>query len=242
MIKQTCNKTANSKISLFILSAFFHLLIFLPVSAACSYRIIGDLNNDCRIDMQDYAIIAMNWMVDCNVNPLDTACIPKQLEAGNIIITEIMANPARVYDSNGEWFEIYNATSHDIDVQGLEIADSGSNYFVITQSLVISAGSRLVLGRNGKTSENGGVDVDYVYTNFSLVNSGDSIIISQGGVIIDQVNYNSTWPLVVGKSISLDRYHHDGTSNDSAANWCAAQSVYGLGDYGTPGIINDICR
>ena len=29
-----------------------------PVHAACDYQLAGDLNNDCRVDLQDFAFLA----------------------------------------------------------------------------------------------------------------------------------------------------------------------------------------
>jgi hypothetical protein len=43
----------------------------------CSYTMVGDLNDDCKVDLFDFAMMAGNWLIDCNMNPLDPACIPK---------------------------------------------------------------------------------------------------------------------------------------------------------------------
>ena len=43
----------------------------------CLYRLAGDLNDDCRVDFLDDAIIAENWLIDCNLDPDNPACIPK---------------------------------------------------------------------------------------------------------------------------------------------------------------------
>jgi hypothetical protein len=37
----------------------------------------GDLNNDCKVDFSDLAIMASHWLIDCDLNPSDPACIPK---------------------------------------------------------------------------------------------------------------------------------------------------------------------
>jgi len=41
----------------------------------CPYKLIGDLNNDCRVNLADVAIMACNWLIDCNVTPEDPACL-----------------------------------------------------------------------------------------------------------------------------------------------------------------------
>ena len=44
-------------------------------------------------------------------NPLQAAA------PGEVIVNEIMQNPAAVGDSAGEWFELYNTTGADIDIK-----------------------------------------------------------------------------------------------------------------------------
>jgi hypothetical protein len=51
--------------------------VAVPAQAPCAYRLAGDLNDDCRVTLADLAILAANWLADCNGIPLDSACIPK---------------------------------------------------------------------------------------------------------------------------------------------------------------------
>jgi probable HAF family extracellular repeat protein len=41
----------------------------------CLYRLAGDLNNDCRVDFADFAVMAENWLVDCVLDPTNPACV-----------------------------------------------------------------------------------------------------------------------------------------------------------------------
>jgi hypothetical protein len=169
-------------------------------------------------------------------------CPPPEIMAGDLVISEVMANPAVVSDTVGEWFEVYNTESYSFDMNGLEILDGALNTHTIAGPLIIGAYGRLVLGINGDPGANGGVTVDYVYSNFNLANTTDSIILASDGNIIDQVFYDSgTWPVVSGAAISLEPTAHDAVSNDNPSNWCTAQSPYGDGDLGTPGSENDEC-
>ncbi len=43
----------------------------------CEYALAGDLNDDCKVDFQDFAIMAADWLIDCYTNPSDPACMPK---------------------------------------------------------------------------------------------------------------------------------------------------------------------
>lgn len=58
------------------------------VQAFCEYYLAGDLNFDCKVDLNDLAVLASNWLVDCNFDPENPACIkyeeciPGQLQCG----------------------------------------------------------------------------------------------------------------------------------------------------------------
>lgn len=165
---------------------------------------------------------------------------PGTIGVGALIVTELIANPALVSDTNGEWFEIYNTTSRAIDLLALVFRDDATNTFTVDVSLIVPAGGYAVLGRNADVSTNGGVAVDYVYpsSSFYIDNAGDEIVIERAGVVIDRVAYTTP---TEGASWSLDPRYFDSVSNDSLANWCDALSSYGLGDRGTPGGANDYC-
>ncbi len=49
-----------------------------PLHASCHFKLAGDLNNDCRVDLQDIAILAANWLVDCDVNPSHPSCMDRR--------------------------------------------------------------------------------------------------------------------------------------------------------------------
>jgi len=43
----------------------------------CLFDMAGDLNDDCKVDFHDFAIMAANWLIDCDTNPSNPACVPK---------------------------------------------------------------------------------------------------------------------------------------------------------------------
>jgi len=61
---------------------------------ACLYEPIGDINDDCKVDLADLALIcdqwlatytfsdvvdmAANWLIDCDTDPSNPACVPVQ--------------------------------------------------------------------------------------------------------------------------------------------------------------------
>jgi hypothetical protein len=43
---------------------------------ACQYKLSGDLNGNCKVDIEDFSIMASNWLMNCYENPSDIRCIP----------------------------------------------------------------------------------------------------------------------------------------------------------------------
>jgi len=50
---------------------------YLDALPVCPYVIMGDLNNDCRVNFTDFALMAVNWLVDCWLEPSNPACVAK---------------------------------------------------------------------------------------------------------------------------------------------------------------------
>ena len=42
----------------------------------CPYQLAGELTGDCRVDIEDFAVVASSWLTDCILNPADPDCIP----------------------------------------------------------------------------------------------------------------------------------------------------------------------
>lgn len=168
---------------------------------------------------------------------------------GFVVVTEFMKDPTQVSDTAGEWVELTNIAPYRINLEGLVLSDDGSNAHLIFNGgagLWFLPGERLVLGRNEDPNANGGVDVDYAYSSFTLSNSDDQIILTgPGGRLLDRVDYDNgvLWPDTSGQSISLAPGFEDAVGNDDPAHWCHASSFVGLGsgDAGTPGLPNDVC-
>ena len=158
-----------------------------------------------------------------------------------IVITEIMKDPNAVLDSAGEWFELYNAGTDPVDINGWTIKDDGSDSHVINNGgpLNIPAGSYMVLGNNTDSNTNGGVTVAYSYgTGMFLSNGDDELVLLDGSTEVDRVNYDNgtTFPDPTGAALALSDTMLD---NNVGANWCTASTAYGAGDLGTPGAAND---
>ncbi|WP_101760416.1 lamin tail domain-containing protein [Oceanicoccus sp. KOV_DT_Chl] len=146
---------------------------------------------------------------------------------GDLLITEVMANPAAVSDANGEWFEVWNTRNHSIDLNGLTVRDEGSNNFTVDEPLLVAAGAFFVFAKNGDSASNGGLNADYSYSNFTLANSSDAIIIEFAGNLIDNLSYNDS-ALFGAAGNSAERI-------GGAFMLTPFEFSYGDGDIGTPG-------
>lgn len=166
------------------------------------------------------------------------------LAVGDLVINEIMQNPSVVDDSVGEYFELHNLSTADIDIEGFWIGDDDNDSHIINHGspLIVPAGGYFVLGRNNNTSVNGGVSVDYQYSGFFLANGADEIELRDvSGLLIDRVAYDNgaTFPDPTGAAMELTVGLTDpATDNDAGGNWTTAITMFGAGDSGSPGSPN----
>jgi hypothetical protein len=164
-----------------------------------------------------------------------------------LVINEVLVNPANpLLDTNGEWFEVYNAGRFPVQMQGMVIADSAASgrrpYHLISSTLSVASGGYVVLGNNNNTTLNGGAPVDYMYGGaLSIVNSLDAVKIarpygSSDTLTIDRTQYASAAISAKDgvsrelKNPALDNSNMDGSNWDDAS----VTAVYGPGGRGTP--------
>ncbi len=177
-------------------------------------------------------------------NDCDGACDEGFVPAGALVITELMVDPDAVYDSLGEWVELTNVSGVDVTMcSGWTLSDDGKDEHTLALGIVLAADELLVLAREDDSTLNGGVTADYEYSNFQLMNDGDTVYLSHDGAVIDEVSYDSDWSeaITTGASAQLDAHSYDATSNDSAESWCPSTTAMSEGDHGTPGVDNEPC-
>ena len=143
----------------------------------------------------------------------------------SVYISEFMADSNAVHDIDGEWIELKNPTSSNVDLDGWSIQDSIGRESVITD-LVISSKQTVVLCRNANFEQNGGVVCDYEWSSLILRNSDGSVSLhDETGETISLVEYKAN-EVVSGKSLIND---------GSGELRLETHRQYGDGDYGTPG-------
>lgn len=170
--------------------------------------------------------------------PCATAALTADtLQAGQVVVTELMIDPTKVSDANGEWFEMYNPFAMEIDPNGLVVeSQTGSSLesFTVHGASSIQPGDYFVLGRNANPATNGGVTVDYAWgTALSFGNTADFLRISNpAGDMLAQISWTSA---PSGKSLEMKTANLPSLTQ---GNYVPAGSTYGLGDFGTPGMTN----
>lgn len=164
---------------------------------------------------------------------------------GDLLITEIMYNPAAISDTEGEWFEIYNNTASAIDLSQLAILKGEELQHVISDTIIINPSQYFVLARNSNATSS----ASYIYgSSFSLTNTADEIVLANfgsdgtNGAIISNVNYGSGgFPVANGASLNLDINSFDPYLAQLGENWCISTQSFDTGDLGTPASTNSGC-
>ncbi|MEN6456344.1 MAG: DUF4493 domain-containing protein [Prolixibacteraceae bacterium] len=176
----------------------------------------------------------------------DGASVPEEPSGpgnGNLLITEIMCDPDKIPDAEGEWIEIYNNSGTTVNLNGMILRRSTSSTtpHTITSDVILVPGDYAVIGKTTGATNN----VDYACEWLNLTNSGLELSIetSDGTVLccIDFRIEGFDMP-PAGKSLQLNP---SVTTIDGArlgSNWCAATLAYSTGDFGTPGAVNSACQ
>lgn len=206
-----------------------------------------------RISLAALAALAASgaWLAaGCGPTPPAAGSCTAQLLPGDLVITEVFADfkaagGAPGTDAGKEWFEIYNASGHAIDLSGLTITHSrpdGSrpNAHTIARAR-IAAGQYFTLGNAAAGAVPAYIDHGYGTDLGGLFNTeGGKLALSCGDGEIDSAVYGE---IEQGHSRELTAAQPpDYTLNDDPANWCRASGAeFETDNFGTPGSDND-CR
>ncbi|HYW08994.1 MAG TPA: lamin tail domain-containing protein [Longimicrobium sp.] len=148
-----------------------------------------------------------------------------------VVINEIMADPARLRDDAGEWFEVHNRGSSAVSLRGWTIESRKDSPHTIAAALSVPAGGYVVLARTrtaGAAYEYGGA--------VSLANSADHLVLRDAaGELVDSVAWKSV-PTGASRGVVNPAAEH---SSMDGPNWRTSTSPFGAGDLGTPGARND---
>ena len=167
------------------------------------------------------------------------------LSGGDLVVTEVMHDPAASDYHKGEWFEIYNASGAYLDLSGLEISSGTGETLTISDPVLARPGAYLLIAARSNSAVNGGlptVDYRYLYGSELTLRSSDTLELAAGATIIDSVSWNPTdYPGSSGITLQLSSLNNNDTDNDDSSSWCNASTAYGDGDYGSPATANTDC-
>jgi len=176
----------------------------------------------------------------------------QKLNEGDLVITEILADPNAVADSKGEWFEVFNTTDKDINLAGQTLAIKTTEHGLDPKAqIIVKSKGYLVIAINADGKTNGGVKGAYEFKKLSLSNSGSELRILSGTTVVAHVKYQKGgaggWPKdsIKGKSLQLSSDKVTFAAAKDGKNWCmATKKIDGAAaktDLGTPGAANDKC-
>lgn len=163
---------------------------------------------------------------------------------GDLLVTEFMPKSKAGGGDKGEFVEIANPSdSVTYFLQGCTLEDDRSDEWTITDPLLIEPGDHLVFAGSDNPAENNGLDVDVVYSGFTLGNGGDEIVLKCDGSEVARVEYPTT---LVAEGVSAQlRPRSYGNDAIGASDYCLSDPTvtYGTaGRAGTPGELNPTCQ
>ena len=203
---------------------------------------------DIQVDavVQDGQIV-INLVLDESLDVINIE-LRESISTGNIsfgelLITEVMQNPAMLSDAEGEYFEIYNTTNATLNLNGVVVSDNGTDRFVIQEDLLVPGNSFYVFSKSENATN---ITNEYIYSDepFTLANSDDEIVITNADMsLIVSLAYDggATFPNPSGRSMILNQDSFNAVDAQNGGNWCESTSTYSTGELGTPGTANDSC-
>jgi hypothetical protein len=157
--------------------------------------------------------------------------------SGDLIITELMADP-RGGDAAGEWVELLATAQVDLNgvVVGTEVSGSP---LVSSRCLTLQPGQHALVAREANPLLNGGLPPPLATFGVELRNTGGTVVVRSGELILDALVYG---PAAEGVALQVSADALDVSLNDAPSSRCAATEGYGAaGNLGTPGRVNRVC-
>ena len=177
----------------------------------------------------------------------DEVC--RNVAAGDLLVTEFMADPAGS-DTGKQYVEIYNATDHTIDLNGLSLfqsmADGSRLNAIALHSTQVTPHAHFVFGDTGDNVGARPAYVNYGYGSLlgALRHESGKLGLRCGATVITEVTYTQ---VTAGHSRELDGAAiASATASSDESYWCdATEPLGGLApegeNFGSPGTANPAC-
>ncbi len=182
------------------------------------------------------------------------ACGPEQkpgeacdLGKGDLVISELMPD-AVGEEPDGEWLELYNATSKEVGLDRMTLELKGASGDRVSSHQVVGAGSLVSHGYFVIGAKKGS-HVDYAHGNdVEMSNGGGVVALVCNGAKVDEVTYGARGGAPdpsEGRSLTFDGgLAPDAFLNDGGDYWCDAPlgtEPYDGTSRGSPGSRNEGC-
>jgi hypothetical protein len=96
----------------------------------CHYKLIYDLNNDCKTDLADILLLAQVWLTDCKNNPVLPDCTPLDIDGdGFNVIDDCNDLDPTIYPGAPE----ISGDGIDQDCDGFDSADADGDGYMLAE-------------------------------------------------------------------------------------------------------------
>lgn len=184
----------------------------------------------------------------------DATCYPAVSAplANELVVTEVQHTPS-ASAPQGHYVELYNRTTKNLNVGGLEVTDklSAATFTLPAAPRVVTPGTFFVLGASTQTAANGGITVDVEWPGgFSITRpSGASVAglqVRAGATVVDDFQWTTAFPAGPdGTSMELSSHvlrTARASSRGRAWYWCnGASALPTSSGFGSPGADNGTC-
>ena len=156
----------------------------------------------------------------------------------DIVINEIMYDPAGQPERDHEWIEIYNSGDEEVDLEGWRFFENNNNHRLALEQgddMLIESNESIVIVQDTEAFLEDYEDYEgtILDSSFSL-NNGEYIALRDSdGEIADEVEYSNEWG-DDEEGFSLELRHPD-LNNEMGENWGSSEN-----ESGTPGEQNSI--
>jgi Lamin Tail Domain len=189
--------------------------------------------------------LLLGCSLGCSTPPAESTRCKSSILAGDLVITEVLADPSGA-DDGKEWFEIFNASSRELDLQGVVLrhgrSDGSRGKVHEMRSHLLSPSEYLVLGNSLPDLLPSYAGYGYGADLGGLFNSeAGKVALACDGAEVDAAEYVQTRS---GHSRAFNGgVDPDYTANDVAMSWCeSTEGEFESGNFGTPGLRNQNCE
>ncbi len=171
-----------------------------------------------------------------DTGPVDCA----SLAPGDLVIVELMVASQSGSGDHGEWLEVKSTRACRLNLRGLHVESprgpTSDTVDVTSDTYLAGGGSFLVADSTDATINHGLSGMVLAWQGSvgdALKNSGDTVALSIGGVLLDSITYDTTLPWLPGASLEFPASCAP-SARTTWSSWRYPSQTYGGLYIGTP--------